>query len=107
MRYFTIQHTSGSIIKIKDIGITLSQSCQPFEGVFARMAYDRRVNDLADHKQGSGGGKKGERFIRPKIEVIDPNRKSGAPVEYDEDKECQFLRVEYEGNRRRVDDEEC
>lgn len=96
--YFIFEHKGGTPLKVTDIGIVMSQACDPFTGIFARMAWDDEDNFLADVKDA-------EDLIRPVTEQINPNRRKEEQIIYDEDStECQFLDVVVEGTVNREDD---
>lgn len=96
--YFIFEHKGGTPLKITDIGIVMSQSVEPFTGIFARMAWDDEDNFLADVKEAPD-------LIRPMTEQINPNRRKEEQIIYEDDgTECQFLDVVVEGTYNREDD---
>ena len=104
MTIFIIKHITGSFLKIKDIGMTLSQSCKPFTGCFAKLAWIKDEDD--DNDDGYLGDTKDPKQIEQLlVEVIDPFRDKKLEVEYDTDKECSILEVNLTEGRQKIDED--
>ena len=97
---FYFKHMGGVPLKIKDIELNLSQSCDRFVGTFAQLAQTEDLDDnfFGDIKQG---------MVQPKVQILRHIEDKNQKIDWMDPSdlpEAQFLNIEVEGRTMQNED---